>query len=203
MAPVAADCIRAGYRFLMHPSNARTSERRGVIMATGHQMNVEPPPEAGASDVSLCWVDLLVMTSTMLVVVAADISTRRWLSLVIAGHPVDLGPVALGIHRHGPPTFGFPDIASTESTLAVLAASAVGVLILRSRGVVGSSVSTGLFVGGAVAYAIDLADDRTIVEYFEVEPLPTVGVATVAMVAGVAGALLERWARGEPRADDR
>jgi hypothetical protein len=203
MAPVAADCMRAGYRLLMHPSNARTSERRGPVMATGHLMNVEPPPEAGASDVSLCWVDLLVVASTTLAVVAADISTRRWLSRLIAGHPVVLGPVALGIHRHGPPTFGFSDIASTESTLAVLAASAVGVLILRSRGVVGSSVSTGLFVGGAVAYAIDLADDRTIVEYFEVGPLPTVGVATVAMVAGVAGALLERWARGEPRADDR
>ncbi len=203
MAPAAADCIRAGYRFLMHPNHARTSELRGVIMVTGHPMDVDPPAQAGASDVSVRWVDLLVMTSTTLVVVVADISTRRWLSRVIAGHPVTLGPVVLGIHRHGPPTFGFPDIASTESTLAVLAASAVGVLILRSRGVVGSSVSTGLFVGGAVAYAIDLADDRTIVEYFEVGPLPTVGVATVAMVAGVAGALLERWARGEPRADDR
>ena len=80
---------------------------------------------------------------------------------------------------------------------------AATVLELRRRGIVRSSVSTGLVVGGAVAYVVDKASDGVIMEYLEIGPLPVVGITGLAIAAGVIGELLDRWAGNEPEATAR
>lgn len=150
-------------------------------------------------DVGLRTRDLAVIVITVVATVAADMAARAWLSGLISGHPMVLGPVVLRLHQHVAPAFGISDFATPELMIGLAVTAAVVVLMLRSVGIIRSSVSAGLVVGGAVAYVIDIADDRAIVEYFEVGPVPAFGVTGLAIAAGTVGELLDRWARNDPR----
>lgn len=182
---------------------AGSFDTRKHHMTTVSMTSEDDPNTRPGSNDRMKQRDVVVVVAVLAATVALDIAARSWLGRTIDGHPIALGPIVLRLHRHAASAFGFTDIGPPLALTLIAAAMAATVLELRRRGIVRSSVSTGLVVGGAVAYVVDKASDGVIMEYLEIGPLPVVGITGLAIAAGVIGELLDRWAGNEPEATAR